>query len=134
MPRISRYQKFQSPPDALRTPELEIVKNPYPGREYLVKCSIPEFTCVCPKTGQPDFATLHLEYFPGPWIVELKSLKLYIQAFREAGIFHEAVANRVLDDLVAAARPRRARVVADFNPRGGIHTVVEAGHRWKRAS
>jgi 7-cyano-7-deazaguanine reductase len=90
---------------------------------------IPEFTCLCPKTGQPDFATLHLEYVPDALCVELKSLKLYIWSFRNEGAFHEAVTNRILADLVALLRPRFIRLTADFNVRGGIYTSVVAEHR-----
>ena len=90
---------------------------------------IPEFTCLCPRTGQPDFATLELEYVPERLCVELKSLKLYIWSFRDEGHFHEDVTNRILDDLVALLRPREMTVVGDFNIRGGIHTVVTASHR-----
>ena len=89
---------------------------------------IPEFTCLCPMTGQPDFATLSLEYIPDRKCVELKSLKLYLWSFREEGHFHEAVTNRILDDLVAATAPRKMTVVGDFMVRGGIHTVVTAEH------
>jgi 7-cyano-7-deazaguanine reductase len=98
---------------------------------------IPEFTCLCPKTGQPDFATLHLEYVPDATCVELKSLKLYIWSFRDEGAFHEAVTNRILDDLVSLLKPRFIRLTADFNVRGGIHTTVVAEHRqrgWKPAA
>jgi len=90
---------------------------------------VPEFTCLCPKTGQPDFATLKLEYVPDQRCVELKSLKLYIWSFREEGAFHEAVTNRILDDLVRATQPRFMRLTADFNVRGGIYTTVVAEHR-----
>ena len=134
MPKTSEYQRFQKPAAALALPAIEVVSNPYPGRDYEVRFEIPEFTCVCPKTGHPDFATLRIEYVPGKAIVELKSLKLYIEAFRSLGIFHEAVANRVLDDLVRAAKPKQARLEADFNVRGGIHTVVEASYRWPARS
>jgi 7-cyano-7-deazaguanine reductase len=130
MPKISEYQRFQKPAAAASLPAIEVVSNPYPGREYEIRFEIPEFNCVCPKTGHPDFATLRIDYVPAKSIVELKSLKLYIEAYRNLGIFHEAVANRVLDDLVAATRPKRARLEADFNVRGGIHTVVEAAYRW----
>ena len=103
--------------------------NPNPGRDYLIHMQIPEFTCLCPITGQPDFATLQLEYVPDKLCVELKSLKLYIAAFRDRGTFHEAVTNRILDDLVSAVRPRFMRLHARFNVRGGIHTSVVAEHR-----
>ena len=103
---------------------LETVPNPEPGRPYEVAIECPEFTCLCPRTGQPDFATIRVHYVPGDRIVELKSLKTYLWSYRDEGIFHEAVANRILDDLVAALDPRRLQVSADFNVRGGIHTVV----------
>ena len=90
---------------------------------------IPEFTCLCPKTGQPDFATLHLEYVPDSKCVELKSLKLYIWSYRDEGAFHEAVTNRILDDLVQALQPKSLTVVGDFNVRGGIHTTIRAEYR-----
>jgi 7-cyano-7-deazaguanine reductase len=102
--------------------------NPEPGRDYSIDFSCPEFTCLCPRTGQPDFATIAITYVPDRACVELKSLKLYLWSFRNEGHYHEAVTNRILDDLVAAVRPRRARVVGDFNVRGGIHTVVTAEH------
>src|SRR6201985_1601410 len=106
--------------------DLETFVNPNVERDYTVRMQIPEFTCLCPKTGQPDFATLELDYVPDRLCVELKSLKLYIWSFRDEGTFHEAVTNRILDDLVAAVRPRRARVEGDFNIRGGIHTTIIA--------
>ncbi len=105
---------------------LETFDNPEPGRDYEIRLSCPEFTCLCPKTGQPDFATFTITYVPDRTCVELKSLKLYLWSFRDQGHFHEAVTNRILDDLVAAVRPRRMKVVGDFNVRGGIHTVVSA--------
>ena len=106
--------------------ELVALPNPHPGRDYEVRCETPEFTCVCPMTGQPDFATVTVTYVPGEHIVELKSLKLYLWSFRQEGAFHEDVTNRILDDLVAAIVPRRITVRTDWNVRGGIHTVVEA--------
>jgi len=108
---------------------LETFPNPQPERQYTIRMRIPEFTCLCPKTGQPDFATLHLEYVPDRTCVELKSLKLYIWSFRNEGAFHEAVTNRILDDLVAATQPRFMRVTAEFGVRGGIWTNVIAEHR-----
>jgi 7-cyano-7-deazaguanine reductase len=107
---------------------LETFPNPSPGRDYEIRFEAPEFTCLCPKTGQPDFATLRVRYVPDELCVELKSLKLYFWSFRDEGHFHEAVTNRILDDLVAAVAPRRMTVEADFYVRGGIHTVVEASH------
>jgi 7-cyano-7-deazaguanine reductase len=105
---------------------LETFPNPEPGREYEILFTCPEFTCVCPRTGQPDFATIRITYVPDKTCVELKSLKLYLWSYRDEGQFHEAVTNRILDDLVAATRPRRMEVEGDFNVRGGIHTVVKA--------
>lgn len=109
--------------------ELETFENPQPERDYTIRIRVPEFTCLCPKTGQPDFATLHFEYVPDRLCVELKSLKLYVWSFRDEGAFHEAVTNRILDDLVKAIRPRFMRLTADFNVRGGIYTTVVAEHR-----
>jgi len=109
--------------------DLETFENPMPQRDYTIRIDIPEFTCLCPKTGQPDFATLKLEYVPEQRCVELKSLKMYIWSFREEGAFHEAVTNRILDDLVNATAPRFMRLTADFNVRGGIYTSVVAEHR-----
>src|SRR5205814_9312585 len=100
--------------------------NPKPARDYLIRFDCPEFTCLCPMTGQPDFAAIQIEYVPGDLCIELKSLKLYLWSYRNEGAFHEAVTNRILDDLVAAIHPRRARVEGDFNIRGGIHTTVIA--------
>jgi 7-cyano-7-deazaguanine reductase len=108
---------------------LETFDNPQPGRDYTIRIRIPEFTCLCPKTGQPDFAELHLEYVPERLCVELKALKLYIWSFREEGGFHEAMTNRILDDLVAATAPRFMRLTAEWNVRGGIYTTVVAEHR-----
>ncbi len=109
--------------------ELETFDNPEPGRDYTIRIRVPEFTCLCPKTGQPDFATLHIEYVPDRLCVELKSLKLYVWSFRDEGAFHEAVTNRILDDLVRAVQPRFMRLRAEFNVRGGIYTTVVAEHR-----
>jgi len=107
--------------------EIAVVKNQYSDRDYLVKISIPEFTCVCPKTEQPDFATIEIKYIPNLLIVELKSLKLYLQGFRNIGVFHEHVANKILDDFRLACNPRKIDVVGKFNPRGGISAIVEVG-------
>jgi len=111
--------------------DLEIFPNPQPARDYTIRIRIPEFTCLCPKTGQPDFATLLLEYIPEQLCVELKSLKLYVWSFRDKGAFHEAVTNEILDDLVAATAPRFMRLSAMFNVRGGLDTTVVAEHRAK---
>ena len=127
-----------TPTDTARRPstDLETFPNPSPERDYTIRISIPEFTCLCPKTGQPDFATLELEYVPDATCVELKALKLYIWSFRDRGAFHEAVTNEILGHLAQATRPRFMRLTARFNVRGGIGTTVVAEHRkegWKAA-
>jgi 7-cyano-7-deazaguanine reductase len=108
--------------------DLEHFPNPAPERSYEIRFETPEFTCLCPVTGQPDFATIRIRYTPDERCVELKSLKLYLWSFRDEGHFHEAVTNRILDDLVALLAPRKMTVEGDFLVRGGIHTVVEASH------
>jgi 7-cyano-7-deazaguanine reductase len=108
---------------------LETFANPNPRSDYTIRIRIPEFTCLCPKTGQPDFATLHLEYVPDALCVELKSLKLYVWSYRNVGAFHEAVTNRMLADLVGILAPRYFRLTAEFNVRGGIYTTVVCEHR-----
>lgn len=105
---------------------IEVIENQYPGREYTVNIEFPEFTCVCPKTGLPDFATIKIDYVPDKLIVELKSLKMYFVSYRNVGMFHENVANKILEDFVAACRPRSAKVIGEFNVRGGIKTTVSA--------
>jgi len=110
---------------------LEAFPNPSPHRDYMIRMQIPEFTCLCPRTGQPDFATLFLDYVPDRKCVELKSLKLYIGSFRNEGAFHEAVTNRICDDLVKLLSPRFLRLIARFLVRGGIFTSVVAEHRKK---
>ena len=109
--------------------QLEVFPNPHPGRDYEIRFECPEFTCLCPRTGQPDFATLRIFYIPDKRCIELKSLKLYLWSYRSEGAFHEAVTNKILDDLVKAVRPRRMEIEADFYVRGGIHTIVKAVHR-----
>ncbi len=111
---------------------LETFPNRHPGRDYLVQHTCPEFTSVCPKTGQPDFGTLRIRYVPDRLCVELKSLKLYIQGFRDRGIFYEDVVNVILDDLVRAVKPRRMTVEGDFHVRGGISSIVSASHEAPR--
>ena len=106
--------------------DLETFPNPCPGRNYEIAMECPEFTCICPRTGQPDFATIRIRYVPDQLCVELKSLKLYLWSYRDEGAFHEAVINKILDDLVRACQPRKMTVVGDFNVRGGIHTTVTA--------
>tara|TARA_Y100000746_G_C15211145_1_gene329463 strand:+ start:164 stop:523 length:360 start_codon:yes stop_codon:yes gene_type:complete len=104
--------------------DLEVVNNEYSNRDYTIDVDIPEFNCVCPKTGLPDFGTIHIQYVPNKYIVELKSLKLYIVKFRNIGIFHEHVTNRILDDFKKACSPKKINIVGDFHPRGGIKTTV----------
>ena len=108
--------------------QLETFENPQPLRDYTIRFDCPEFTCLCPLTGQPDFAHFELEYVPDAQCIESKSLKLYLWSYRDEGAFHEAVTNQILDDLVAACQPRRMTVVGDFSVRGGIKTVVTASH------
>lgn len=111
------------------TKTLETFPNPVPTRDYTIRMNVPEFTCLCPKTGQPDFAEFNIEYVPDQLCIELKSLKLYFWSFRNEGAFHEAVTNAILDDLVRACAPRFMRLTGDFNVRGGIYTAVVAEHR-----
>ncbi len=108
--------------------KLERWPNPEPGRPYLVSMDLPEFTCLCPRSGFPDFAIIKIRYQPRDWIVELKSLKLYINGYRDRALSHEAATNRILDDLVSLLDPRWMKVTADFNVRGNIKTVVRAEH------
>jgi len=117
----------QSPAGGIK--ELETFANPTPERDYTIRIRVPEFTCLCPKTGQPDFATLMIDYVPAQRCVELKSLKLYVWSYRNEGAFHEAVTNQILNDLVRACAPRFMRLTAEFNVRGGIYTSVVAEHR-----
>ena len=109
--------------------DLETFPNPQPGRDYTIRISIPEFTCLCPKTGQPDFATITIEYVPADICVELKALKLYIWTFRDQGAFHEAVTNEILNHIVKAIAPNFMRIRAEFNVRGGIYTTVIVEHK-----
>ncbi|MHB8254158.1 MAG: preQ(1) synthase [Acidiferrobacter sp.] len=110
------------------TKQLEIFSNPHPERDYQIQIRMPEFTCLCPKTGQPDFAELFLSYVPDKVCVELKSLKLYIWSYRNEGAFHEAVTNQILTDLVTATRPRYMELTAQFRVRGGLYTTIVAHH------
>lgn len=109
--------------------ELEALPNPAPYRDYTVEMSYPEFTCKCPRSGYPDFATITLTFVPGAFICELKSWKLYLNRYRDEYTFHEAVTNRILDDFVASIRPARADIVADWNVRGNVKTVIRASYR-----
>ncbi len=109
--------------------ELDTFPNPNPQRDYTIRIDLPEFTCICPKTGQPDFAQFKIEYVPDEKCVELKSLKLYMWSYREEGAFHEAVTNKILEDLVAATEPRFMRLTGVWNVRGGVYTTVIVEHR-----
>ena len=109
--------------------ELETFPNPQPARDYTIRMRIPEFTCVCPKTGQPDFATIHIDYVPNERCIELKSLKLYMWSFRDVGAFHEAITNEMLEHIATAIEPRFIRITAEFYVRGGIYTTVVAEYK-----
>jgi len=124
MKNKSSYEGLQKNVRDLKTPEIEAWKNQYPDKIYTVNLDIPEFTCICPKTGLPDFAFIRIEYSPDKYCIELKSLKMYTIFFRNVGIFHEHLINKILDDFVRAACPRWAKISAEFNPRGGIKTSV----------
>ena len=112
--------------------EIETFPNPFPGRDYNIDMECPEFTCLCPKTGQPDFGILDISYIPDKLCIELKSLKIYLTSYRNEGGFHEKVVNIILDDLVSACKPKKMKIVGDFNVRGGIHTTVTVEHFGKK--
>lgn len=120
------YKNLQDHIKNLKTPKLETVKNNYSDRDYTVRLEFPEFTCVCPKTGLPDFATINIDYVPDKLIVELKSFKSYLNFFRNIGIFHENVVNKILDDFLKVVKPRQLNISARFGVRGGISTTVSA--------
>ncbi len=122
----SSYEGLQKKIRSLKTPAIEVWENQYADRDYTIYLSIPECTCICPKTGLPDFATINITYGPDKTCLELKSLKMYIIAYRNVGIFHEHLVNKILDDIVKACRPRWAKVEGIVNPRGGIATTVTA--------
>ena len=122
----SLYEGLQSKVRALKTPALETWKNQYPDRSYIIKIDIPEFTCICPKTGLPDFANIAIRYIPDKLCIELKSLKYYTIFYRGVGIFNENVVNKMLDDAVKACKPRWMEITGEFNARGGIKTTVSA--------
>jgi len=113
----------------IRTSRLATVENKYPHRDYEVNIALPEFTCLCPITGYPDFATIHVKYIPDKLLLELKSVKLYINKFRDQERFHEEIVNKILEDLTAVCQPRWMEVVGDFNPRGNVKTIVKAEYR-----
>ena len=125
----SSYQGLQKKIRQIQTPKVETFANQYADRDYEIRIDIPEFTCICPKTGLPDFATITIRYVADKGCLELKSLKFYMLFYRDVGIFHENAVNRMLDDLVAASRPRRMEIVGEFNARGGIKTTVKAEYQ-----
>jgi 7-cyano-7-deazaguanine reductase len=126
MPKISSYEGLQKKVRSLKTPAIEVWTNQYADRDYTVHLEIPEFTCICPKTGLPDFALIRIDYRPDKVCLELKSLKMYTIFYRNVGIFHEHLVNKFLEDCVKASRPRWMKVEVVMNPRGGIATTVEA--------
>lgn len=126
MKRKNSYEGLQQHVRTMKTPAIDVWKNQYPDKVYTVTIDIPEFTCICPKTGLPDFADIVIEYSPRQLCIELKSLKMYTIYFRSVGIFHEHFVNKMLDDLVAACKPRWMKITGKFNPRGGITTTVSA--------
>lgn len=128
----SGYEGLQQNIRKLKTPEIEVWKNQYPDKEYAVSLDIPEFTCICPKTGLPDFAQIRIDYSPEKYCIELKSFKLYTIFYRDIGIFHEHLINKIMDDFVKACKPRRVRITGQFNPRGGITTTVIREYHNKR--
>ncbi|MDH4053405.1 MAG: preQ(1) synthase [Rubrivivax sp.] len=130
-PSSARRRATPATPPTAPSKDLQVFENPAPARDYVLRFDIPEFTCLCPLTGQPDFAHFEIEIVPDKWCVELKSLKLYFWSFRNEGAFHEKVTNAIVDDLVRAIRPRFVRVRADWFVRGGIGTHITAEHRKK---
>jgi 7-cyano-7-deazaguanine reductase len=124
MKKDSFYEGLQKNIRSLKTPEIEVWENQYADKDYTICLDIPEFTCICPKTGLPDFATIKIEYSPKKYCIELKSFKMYTIFYRNIGIFHEHVVNIILEDFVKATKPRWAKITAEFNPRGGITTTV----------
>jgi 7-cyano-7-deazaguanine reductase len=125
----SSYEGLQGAIKKLKAPKIEVWKNQYPDRDYIITIDVPEFTCICPKTGLPDFAVITIRYTPDEYCIELKSLKYYEIFFRNVGIFHENVVNKFLDDLVKACRPRWMEIAGEFNARGGIKTTVKAEYK-----
>jgi len=128
----SDYESLQENIRRLKTPEIEVWENIYPDREFIVNLDIPEFTCICPKTGLPDFANIIIEYKPYKFCLELKSFKFYLTFYRNIGIFHEHVINKILDDFVKACKPRWVKIIGEFNPRGGIKTTVSREYKIKK--
>jgi len=124
MIKKSSYDGLQDNIRKLKTPNIDVWENKYSDRDYTVRLEIPEFTCICPKTGLPDFANILIEYIPDKLCIELKSFKFYLNFYRNVGIFHEHLTNKIMDDFVSACKPRFVRIISKFNPRGGIYTTV----------
>lgn len=129
MKKSLSYEGLQKNIRNLKTPQIEVWKNQYSHRDYIIHIELPEFTSICPKTGLPDFAVIYIDYIPDKWCIELKSLKHYILFYRSVGIFNEHVVNKILDDFVRACNPRRVNIRGEFNPRGGIKTIVSAEYK-----
>ncbi|MDD5432224.1 MAG: preQ(1) synthase [Candidatus Omnitrophica bacterium] len=125
----SSYEGLQENVRGLLTPEIEVWENQYPDKKYTIILDVPEFTCICPKTGLPDFAHIRIEYSPTKYCIELKSFKMYTIFFRDVGIFHEHLINKMLEDFVKASKPRWVKIVGEFNPRGGIKTTVSSEYK-----
>lgn len=125
----SRYEGLQRNIRKLKTPAIDVWQNQYQDKEYTIIMDVPEFTCICPKTGLPDFADIKIEYSPDKYCIELKSFKMYTISYRSVGIFHEHVVNKILEDFVDAAKPRWAKITGTFNSRGGIQTTVAAEYK-----
>jgi len=129
--RRSSYEGLQKNIRQLKTPEIEVWENQYPDKDYTINLDVPEFTCICPKTGLPDFANITITYCPDKYCIELKSFKMYTIFYRNTGVFHEHLINRMLDDFIKAAHPRYAKITGVFNPRGGITTSVSREYKRK---
>ena len=128
----SSYQNLQKHIRRLKAPLIEVWKNQYPDKDYLINLDFSEFTCLCPSTALPDFALISIEYLPDKWCIELKSFKMYLLFYRNLGIFHEHVVNKILEDFVRACRPKRVKISGEFNIRGGIKTTVIAQYKKRR--
>ena len=126
---VSSYEGLQKHIRTLKTPEIETWENQYPDKRYTITVDVPEFTCICPKTGLPDFASIKIDYIPAKLCVELKSFKMYTMFYRDIGIFHEHLTNKMMDDFIKACKPRWMRITSVFNPRGGITTSVVREYR-----
>jgi len=126
------YESLQENIRNLKTPKIDVWKNKYPDKEYIVNLEIPEFTCICPKTGLPDFAVIRIQYIPHKFCIELKSLKYYINFYRNVGIFHEHVVNKIMEDFIKACKPKWVKIEGEFNPRGGIKTTVIREYKRRR--